>query len=425
MLRQAAFVLRPTRFVQTQLPRALSSSSHWVDVPLGPPDAILGLTEAFNKDDFPKKVSVGVGAYRDDQGKPFVLPAVSEAEKRNLETAHNHEYAGITGVPSFVKQAESFCFGPDSLPLKEGRLASTQALSGTGALRIAGEFFSRFAKSKNIFLPDPTWGNHIPIFKDSGLNVQTYRYYDRENSCLDFEGLVADIKAAESGSIFLLHACAHNPTGMDPTSEQWMALSDVIKEKGHVVLFDSAYQGFASGDMDKDAFAIRHFVSEGHNLAVCMSFSKNFGLYGQRVGLLSFVCGDEAEQDAVLSQLKILIRPMYSNPPVNGARLVDTVLSDADLRAQFESECKGMASRIHDMRTALKGKLEDLGSTRDWSHITSQIGMFCYSGLDKGQVETMKNTHHIYMTGDGRISMAGVTSGNVDYIAEAIHDVTK
>jgi len=293
-------------------------------------------------------------------------------------------------------------------------------------LRVAGEFFSRFVGANApIYLPDPTWGNHIPIFKDSGLDVRSYRYYDRENSTLDYAGLVEDIKKADSGSIFLLHACAHNPTGMDPTEEQWRELSDIVKEKNHVVLFDSAYQGFASGDMDQDAFAIRHFISEGHNAGVCMSFSKNFGLYGQRVGLLSFVCEDKEEQEAVLSQLKILIRPMYSNPPINGARLVSTVLGDPEMRAQFEAECKAMADRINDMRVQLRGTLEGLGSKQDWSHITSQIGMFCFSGLNKEQVQEMKKEHHIYMTGDGRISMAGVTTGNVGYIAEALHSVTK
>merc|ERR1712216_34595 len=223
----------------------------------------------------------------------------------------------------------------------------------------------------------------------------------------------------------MLHACAHNPTGVDPIQDQWQGICDAIKAKGHFPFFDSAYQGFASGDADKDGFGVRLFVKNGVSFGFAQSYAKNFGLYGERVGAFSMVCADADEAKRVESQLKILIRPMYSNPPVNGARIVQTILSDPVLEKQWYAECKEMADRIISMRTALKSKLEAAGSTKDWSHVTNQIGMFCYSGMNSEQVERMKDEFHIYLTKDGRISMAGVTTGNVDYLAESMHAVTK
>ena len=406
--------------------RALSSSS-WGQVPQGPPDAILGLVEAFNADSFPKKVSLSVGAYRDDQGKPYVLDTVKEAERRNLDADMNKEYAGIVGVQGYVDKAIEFAYGSESVPLQENRVAAVQTLSGTGACRLAGDFFSRFGvgAAGAIHQPNPTWGNHIPIFKDAGMDVRQYRYFDKSTNGLDFSGLLADIHAADDGSLFLLHACAHNPTGVDPTLEQWKELSELMKQKNHTAFFDCAYQGFASGDANRDAAALRHFVAEGHNIVLAQSFAKNFGLYGERVGALSVVCESEEEKDRVLSQLKILIRPMYSNPPVNGARIVQTILEDPALEAQWRDECKGMADRIIDMRELLKSNLEAAGSSLSWNHITDQIGMFCYTGLSKEQVQALREDHHIYLTGDGRVSMAGVNKNNVDYIAQAVHAVTK
>jgi len=257
-----------------------------------------------------------------------------------------------------------------------------------------------------------------------GLEVKKYRYYDAANSSLNFDGMVEDLKTMPEGSVVLLHACAHNPTGMDPTLEQWKEISDTMKKNKLFPFFDCAYQGFASGDAATDAASVRMFVEDGHYMAMIQSFSKNFGLYGHRVGALSFVAADPDEAARVASQSKLVIRPMYSNPPRHGARIVETVLSDPKLTADFVVQCKGMADRINTMRTTLRTKLEEAGSTRDWSHITRQIGMFAYSGLTKDQVMTMRETHHIYCTLDGRISMAGVTSGNVEYIANAIHEVS-
>lgn len=277
----------------------------------------------------------------------------------------------------------------------------------------------------HIYIPTPSWGNHNAIFTNAGLEVRKYRYFDSEKSDLDFDGLIADMKEMPEGSTVLLHVCAHNPTGMDPSLEQWKQISDTMKKGNLLPFFDSAYQGFASGDAEKDAAALRMFVEDGHLVATIQSFSKNFGLYGHRVGALSVVCANEDEAKRVVSQLKMVIRPMYSNPPRHGARIVSTILSDPKLKQDFLVQCKGMADRINTMRTLLRTRLEESGSTLPWDHITKQIGMFAYSGLNKDQVMLMRSKHHVYCTVDGRISMAGVTSDNVDYIANAIHDVSK
>lgn len=316
-----------------------------------------------------------------------------------------------------------FGYGADCVALQENRIQGVQALSGTGGLRVMGELLRKHGY-KHIYLPNPTWGNHIPIFGNAGLQVLKYRYYDAENSSLDFGGMVADMKDMPEGSCVLLHACAHNPTGMDPTLEQWKELSELCKAKKLMPFFDCAYQGFASGDAEKDAASVRMFVNDGHLVAMVQSFSKNFGLYGHRIGALSVVGSSEAEASRVLSQMKMVIRPMYSNPPRHGARIVSTILSDPQLTLQFQEQCKGMADRINQMRIVLRTRLEAGGST-SWDHITKQIGMFAYSGMTKEQVLELRDKHHIYCTLDGRISMAGVTSGNVDYMADAILDVTK
>jgi len=276
----------------------------------------------------------------------------------------------------------------------------------------------------DIYLPEPTWGNHKPIFKDSGYNLKSYTYYDGKGG-LDFQGMKKSLKDAPNGSIILLHACAHNPTGVDPTQDQWKELSTVLKEKNHFILFDSAYQGFASGDPTRDAFPVRHFIEQGHLPVVCQSFAKNFGLYGERIGAFHIVTDSTEEKERLLSQLLIIIRPMYSNPPITGARLVAEILNDPELSKEWYKEVKLMADRIISMRQGLVKSLKDAGSKRDWSHITSQIGMFCFSGLTPEQVETLKTKWHIYMTKDGRISMAGVYSDKVKYLADAMHDVTK
>ncbi|KAH8697715.1 putative aspartate aminotransferase [Talaromyces proteolyticus] len=419
--RQAVSRESAMRFLLT----GVRAGSTWANVPQGPPDAILGITEAFKADSFSEKINLGVGAYRDDKGKPYVLPSVRTAEDKVVASRLDKEYAGITGIPSFTKKAAELAYGANSPALKEERLAITQSVSGTGALRIGGAFLERFyPHAKKIYLPTPTWANHNAVFKDSGLEVEKYRYYNKDTIGLDFDGLVEDLKAAPSNSIILLHACAHNPTGVDPTQEQWRQISDVVKEKGHFAFFDMAYQGFASGDADKDAFAPRYFVEQGHNIALCQSFAKNMGLYGERVGAFSLVCASAEEKKRVDSQIKILIRPLYSNPPVHGARIASTILNDAELNKQWLGEVKGMADRIIEMRALLKKNLEDLGSKHDWSHITNQIGMFAYTGLKPEQMDVLAKEHSVYATKDGRISVAGITSGNVKRLAESIFKVT-
>ncbi|KAI9802485.1 MAG: hypothetical protein M1825_002870 [Sarcosagium campestre] len=415
------------------------------------------ITEAFKADSFDKKINLGVGAYRDDKGKPYVLPSVREAEQTVVSSKLDKEYAGITGVPAFTQAAALLAYGPDSVPLKEGRIVITQTISGTGALRIGGAFLERFYPgAKKVYIPSPSWANHNAVLKDSGLTVEKYRYYDKDTIGLDFEGMIADIKAAPNGSVFLLHACAHNPTGIDPTKAQWQQISDTIKQGQHFAFFDMAYQGFASGDTDTDAFAVRHFIKEGHNIVLAQSFAKNMvrercvlllkqpaivkavltnlqGLYGERVGAFSIVCDSVEEKKRVDSQVKILVRPLYSNPPVHGARIASQILNNEQLNKQWLGEVKGMADRIITMRALLKKNLEELGSKHDWSHITSQIadeatapkiGMFAYTGLKPEQMDKLAKEHSVYATKDGRISVAGITTGNVKRLAEAIHKVT-
>jgi len=399
----------------------------WTEVAMGPPDGILGLVEAFQKDDFPKKVNLSVGAYRSDEGKPWVLPSVKKAEERVLAASMNKEYAPIHGVNDFVETARAFALGKASPALAEGRVASVQSLSGTGACRVIGEFYRKFLPpGAAIYMPDPTWGNHANIFRSAGLDVRSYRYLDRQTNGLDLDGMIADLSEAPEGSAVLLHACAHNPTGVDPTTDDWKRLCTALKARpGLSLFFDSAYQGFASGDAEADAFAIRHFVSEGVPFALAQSFAKNFGLYGERVGVLSMICDDAEEAGRILSQFKIIVRGMYSNPPIHGARIVATVLGDEGLEAEWRAECKTMADRIITMRDALRAGVSQAGSTHDWGHITSQIGMFCYTGMSEAQVGRLKDEYHIYITKDGRISMAGINEANVGYVAAAMHEVTK
>ena len=417
MIARAVRSIRPLSTTRAAL-------STWAKTPAGPPDPILGISEAFKRDTDPRKINLGVGAYRDGNGRPYVLPAVREAEARVVAAKLDKEYAPITGVPSFVEHAARFAYGADSKPLTENRIAATQSISGTGALRVAGEFLARlYPYNKTIYLPTPTWGNHIPIFRNAGLEIKHYAYYNKDTVGLDFEGMVRDLQAAPEKSIVLLHACAHNPTGVDPTQDQWRKLSDVIKEKGHQVLFDMAYQGFASGDLNRDAFAVRHFVSEGHGIILSQSFAKNMGLYGERAGLLSFVTADPDERARIESQLKVTIRPIYSNPPLHGARIANAILSDAQLYDQWLVELKGMADRINGMRSTLRERLADLGSKQSWEHITNQIGMFAFLGISPEQADALVNEHHVYLTREGRISVAGITDHNVQHLAESLYKV--
>ncbi|KAJ2640065.1 aspartate transaminase aat1 [Coemansia sp. RSA 1694] len=398
--------------------------SAWAQVEMGPPDAILGITEAYKRDGDARKINLGVGAYRTDAGKPYVLNSVAAAEQALLLKALDKEYLPITGFAKFTNAAAELAYGTGSAALN--RVAVTQSISGTGALRIGGAFLQRFHASKEIYVPTPTWGNHGAIFRDCGLKVGGYRYFDPATNGLNLGGMLEDIRAMPKGSLVLLHACAHNPTGVDPTAEQWVEIQRVVEECEHVAFFDMAYQGFASGDVDHDASALRSFVA-GNKAPVLLaqSFAKNMGLYGERVGTFSVVGADTAERDRLLSQVKILVRPMYSNPPVHGARVAGEVLADTGLRQMWLGEVKDMAERIIRMRAALREQLEAKGSKKQWNHITEQIGMFCYTGLTPQQVDRLASEFHVYLTRDGRVSIAGITTGNVEYLAESIHKVTK
>ncbi len=341
--------------------------SLWSKVPLGPPDKIFGLVEAFKQDEDPRKQSLVVGAYRTEEGNPWVLPSIRAAEEKVMAAHMNKEYTTIGGVPEYVELSRKFAFGKDSPALAEGRVASVQALSGTGSLRLIGEYYAKFlGQGSPIYLPNPTWGNHANIFRSCGLDVREYRYWDPKTLGLDLEGMLADLKAAPAGSAVLLHAVAHNPTGVDPTKEQWARICAELKARSSelALLFDCAYQGFASGDAEDDAFSLRHFVNEGVPFALAQSFAKNFGLYGERAGCVSFSCADADEAARVASQLKIIIRPMYSNPPVHGARIVAAVLSDPEVAAAPARHARpprppAMPAPLHSSARAPRARLPD------------------------------------------------------------------
>lgn len=400
--------------------------SRWGHVEMGPPDAILGVTEAYKKDTNPKKINLGVGAYRDDNGKPFILPSVKLAEKKVNDANLDKEYAGIIGLPDFCKASAELALGTDSPVIKNKLNATVQGISGTGSLRIGAAFLGRWLqKSKVVWLPNPSWGNHTPIFKHAGADVKTYRYFDAKTCAIDFKGLLEDINKIPEGDTILLHVCAHNPTGVDPKPEQWQEICNVVKKRNLFPYFDMAYQGFASGDIDRDAAPVRLFAKEGIAFALAQSYAKNMGLYGERVGAFTLACGSAEEAERVMSQIKILIRPLYSNPPIHGARIAATILNTPELRKQWLQDVKGMADRIISMRKKLSENLKKEGSKKDWRHITDQIGMFCFTGLTEPQVARLTKDFSIYLTKDGRISVAGVSSGNVAYLAHAIHEVTK
>lgn len=400
--------------------------SWWSHVEMGPPDPILGVTEAFKKDTNPTKMNLGVGAYRDDAGKPYVLPSVRKAEEMIMSRNLDKEYLPIGGMSDFCNAAARLAFGDESDVIQSKRNTTVQGISGTGSLTVGAFFLGQFFKgNREIYMPTPTWGNHIPLFKRAGLSVKQYRYYDPKTCGFDFSGALQDIAKIPEESVILLHACAHNPTGVDPKPDQWKEMSKVIKSRRLFPFLDMAYQGFATGDIDRDAAAVRLFAEDGHGFAVSQSFAKNMGLYGERVGAFTMVCSSREEAERVMSQVKIIVRPTYSNPPIHGARIAHLILTDGELRQQWLRDVKGMAERIMGMRSRLRDGLKREGSTRNWQHITDQIGMFCFTGMTQDQVARLIKEFSVYLTKDGRISVAGISSNNVDYLAHAMHQVTK
>ncbi|XP_022845723.1 aspartate aminotransferase, chloroplastic isoform X1 [Olea europaea var. sylvestris] len=397
--------------------------SRFNDITMAPPDPILGVSEAFKADTNEMKLNLGVGAYRTEDLQPYVLNVVKKAENLMLERGENKEYLPIEGLAAFNKVTAELLFGADNTVIQQQRVATVQGLSGTGSLRLAAALIERYFPGAKVLISSPTWGNHKNIFNDARVPWSEYRYYDPKTVGLDFDGMISDIKAAPDGSFVLLHGCAHNPTGIDPTPEQWEKIADVIQEKSHIPFFDVAYQGFASGSLDEDASSVRLFVARGVELFVAQSYSKNLGLYAERIGAINVVCASSDAAARVKSQLKRLARPMYSNPPIHGARIVANVVGSPELFNQWKEEMEMMAGRIRSVRQKLYDSLcaKDK-SGKDWSFILKQIGMFSFTGLSKTQTENMTSKWHVYMTKDGRISLAGLSSAKCEYLADAIVD---
>ncbi|EOO03762.1 putative aspartate aminotransferase protein [Phaeoacremonium minimum UCRPA7] len=400
-------------------------------VPQAPEDPLFGLMRAYRADESPDKVDLGIGAYRDNNAKPWVLPVVKKADDiiRN-DPNLNHEYAPIAGIPAFTSKACELIIGSSSPALAEKRVTSVQTISGTGAVHLGALFLAKFYKgNRTIYLSNPTWANHNQIFTNVGLPIAQYPYFDKKTKGLDFEGMKKAINDAPERSVILLHACAHNPTGVDPTFEQWKEIAAVMRAKKHFPFFDCAYQGFASGDLDRDAGALQYFIEQGFELLVCQSFAKNFGLYGERAGCFHFVTAPAPDAQETISriasQLAILQRSEISNPPIYGARVVAAVLNDDALMAEWKENLQTMSGRIIDMRKTLRAKLEELGTPGSWNHITDQIGMFSFTGLSEAQVLALREQFHVYMTKNGRISMAGLNTRNVEYFAKAVDKIVR
>lgn len=397
----------------------------WFDsVELGPPIEVFQLTRQFTEDDFPQKVNLGVGAYRTDQGKPWVLPVVRTAEKALAnDDSLNKEYLPVLGMDLFSSLSSKMLLGSDSPAITENRAFGVQTLSGTGALRVGAEFLAKKLGKTIFYFSKPTWENHRLVFLNAGFKeAREYRYWHEETRALDIEGLLEDLRNAPEGAVVILHACAHNPTGCDPTQEQWGEIAKVVKERKLFPFFDSAYQGFASGDLDKDAWAVRFFVNQGFEIFCAQSYAKNFGLYNERTGNLTVVSNNLANVAPLKSQITLTIRGMYSNPPSHGARIVAHVLNNNELFDQWRDNIKTMSSRIIEMRKRLREELEALGAPGSWNHITDQIGMFSYTGLNEAQSLHMVQKYHIYMLKSGRISMCGLTPTNVSYVAKSIYE---
>lgn len=386
-------------------------------VPQAPADPILGLVGRFKADTAEKKVNLSVGAYRTEEGKPWILPSVHAAEKLVLETATDKEYQPIDGKPEYKRPVQELIFTEELL--NSGCVATVQALSGTGSLQMISQFM-KFMGVTKVWGPDPTWGNHPKIFGRAGLEYDKYPYWHQETRSLNFAGMMEGISKMQEGDCILLHAVAHNPTGVDPTPEQWQQIVAAVKERKLVPLLDNAYQGYASGDLAKDGYAQQLFAESGMEYFIAQSFAKNFGLYGERIGYIHVRCATKDAADAVLSQLKIIVRQAYSSPPKHGAAIVNQILTNPELKAMWLGELKLMSNRIVDMRVALRQAIEAKGTPGTWNHVTDQIGMFTFTGLTKDQVVRMVEEFHIYMTGDGRISMAGLNPSNVEYVAESI-----
>ncbi|MDK4696915.1 aspartate/tyrosine/aromatic aminotransferase [Kingella negevensis] len=384
-----------------------------------PADPILGLGEAFKAEQRSEKVNLGIGVYKDAQGKTPILKAVKEAETRLLAQENTKNYLTIDGVATYNAATQVLLFGENHEIIANKRAKTAQSLGGTGALRIAAEFIKRQSGAKKVWISAPTWPNHNAIFKAVGMEIADYRYYDKTTHSLDWDGLLADLAQAERGDVLLLHGCCHNPTGIDPTPEQWETLAKMSAEKGWLPLFDFAYQGFANG-LEEDAYGLRAFAQHNPEMLIASSYSKNFGMYNERVGAFTLVAANEETAVRAFSQVKTIIRTLYSNPASHGGTAVAIVLQDAELKAQWEAELNEMRARIKAMRQKFVDLLKECGAEQDFSFIVQQNGMFSFSGLTAEQVDRLKDEFAIYAVRSGRINVAGITDDNIRYLSESI-----
>ena len=395
------------------------SASILTGVEMAPRDPILGITEAFSADPNPRKVNLGVGVYYDENGKVPLLECVRRAERQLLENARPRSYLPIDGLPEYDRLVQALVFGEDSAAHREGRIVTVQALGGTGGLKIGADFLRRVDPTAQVWISDPSWENHRALFENAGFAVQNYPYYDAAKHGVDFAGMSRTLEGLTAGTIVVLHACCHNPTGVDLTAEQWTRVIETVKLRSLVPFLDIAYQGFGDG-LDGDATPVRRFAAAGIPVFVSNSFSKSFSLYGERVGALSVVAASSEEAARVLSQLKRLVRTNYSNPPTHGGKVVAAVLADSDLRALWERELGQMRDRIQNMRQLLVEKLDARVPGADFSFVVRQRGMFSYSGLSKASVQRLREEFSVYAVDTGRICVAALNSHNLDYVIDAV-----
>jgi aromatic-amino-acid transaminase len=395
------------------------STSIFATVELAPRDPILGLTESFNADRNPSKVNLGVGVYYNDEGKIPLLGTVKAAERTHLEMMPPRGYQPIDGLTAYNQAVQRLLFGERSPLLADGRVITAQCLGGTGALKVGADYLKRLLPTSKVFISDPSWENHKALFESAGFAVESYPYYDAATRDVNFVGMKASLADLPIGSIVVLHACCHNPTGADLTTEQWREVVTTVRERNLVAFIDMAYQGFADG-IGPDAVALQLFAASGLQFFVASSFSKSFSLYGERVGALSVVTASKEESARVLSQLKRVIRTNYSNPPTHGGTIVAAVLASPELRKMWQEELAGMRDRIRAMRVGLVDKLKVRGVAQDFSFVVRQRGMFSYTGLSATQVERLKNEFGIYAVSTGRICLAALNCKNIDYVADAI-----
>jgi aromatic-amino-acid transaminase len=404
---------------QDTIMNAPASPSLLARVEMAPRDPILGITEAFNLDKNPDKVNLGVGVYYDDTGKVPLLECVRRAEALMMEKAAPRAYLPIDGLPAYDKAVRALLFGADSAVIRDERAVTIQALGGTGGLKLGADFLKRIAPNAQVWISEPSWENHRALFEGAGFAVNVYAYYDPATHGLNFEGMLGALSAIPAGDVVVLHACCHNPTGVDLASEQWTRVIEVVVSRGLIPFLDIAYQGFGDG-IDADGTVVRRFAEAGGPLFVSSSFSKSFSLYGERVGALSVVASDQAEAARVLSQLKRVVRTNYSNPPTHGGQTVAIVLGTPELRALWERELAGMRDRIREMRKAFVEKLRQKVPAADFSFVMRQRGMFSYSGLSKEAVARLRDEFSIYAVDTGRICVAALNSRNIDYVTDAI-----